>query len=90
MFEAVAKKYSKEALASLLEGEKGFREIMRLLASETPPSISTRTLSERLKDMETAGLVKRRILQKRPPTSIYSITEKGRRVLRLIGEIERA
>jgi DNA-binding HxlR family transcriptional regulator len=88
VFEVVARKYSKEVLTSLQGGERGFREMMRILASKKPPTISTRTLSERLKEMEKVGLVRRKIVEGRPPKSVYSISEKGKKVLSLIGEME--
>jgi DNA-binding HxlR family transcriptional regulator len=51
--------------------------------------ISPRMLSERLRDLEAAGLIQRRVLPTSPPTVEYRLTERGRR-LRPIVEAMRA
>ena len=87
-FEKLSKKWSKEILMKLSSSPKGFQELLRTLAGKRP-RISSRTLSDRLVDLEEAGLIKRDIVKGRPPRSIYSITKKGRKVLSLIEEINR-
>jgi DNA-binding HxlR family transcriptional regulator len=42
--------------------------------------ISPRMLSERLRDLEAAGLVKRVVLPSSPPTVEYRLTPRGRRL----------
>jgi DNA-binding HxlR family transcriptional regulator len=42
--------------------------------------ISPRMLSERLRDLESAGLIERRVLPTSPPTVEYRLTERGRRL----------
>jgi DNA-binding HxlR family transcriptional regulator len=46
--------------------------------------ISPRMLSERLRDLEAAGLVQRNVLPTSPPTVEYRLTERGRRLAPLI------
>jgi len=46
--------------------------------------ISPRMLSERLRDLESAGLVQRTVLPTSPPTVEYRLTEQGRRLAPLI------
>ena len=41
-------------------------------------SISPNTLSDRLKQLEAAGVVARRLYQNHPPRADYLLTEKGR------------
>jgi DNA-binding HxlR family transcriptional regulator len=53
------------------------------------PRISTTTLSERLKDLEAEGLVKRELIPSRPPRSNYTLTEKGEKALKLLNELEK-
>jgi DNA-binding HxlR family transcriptional regulator len=84
----ISKKRSKEILALLDSKPRGFKELMDTL-TPTRPKISTRTLSERLKDLEDEGLVIRELVEHRPPRSIYSISEKGKKVLSLLREIEK-
>jgi DNA-binding HxlR family transcriptional regulator len=40
--------------------------------------ISPRMLAERLRDLEAAGLISRRVLPTSPPTVEYRLTERGR------------
>jgi DNA-binding HxlR family transcriptional regulator len=42
--------------------------------------ISPRMLSERLRDLEAAGLVERTVIPSSPPTVEYRLTERGRRL----------
>ena len=45
---------------------------------ESLEGISPNTLSNRLKLLEVAGIIKRRVYQDHPPRSEYLLTEKGR------------
>src|SRR5476651_1828321 len=46
---------------------------------ETVPGISPRMLAERLRDLERAGLIERRVLpQASPPSVEYHLTRRGR------------
>jgi DNA-binding HxlR family transcriptional regulator len=42
--------------------------------------ISPRMLAERLRDLEAAGLISRRVLPTSPPTVEYRLTERGRKL----------
>jgi DNA-binding HxlR family transcriptional regulator len=42
--------------------------------------ISPRMLSERLRDLEAAGLVQRNVIPSSPPTVEYRLTERGRKL----------
>jgi DNA-binding HxlR family transcriptional regulator len=44
------------------------------------PGISPTTLSERLEQLEAAGVVERRLVPGRPPHAEYQLTGKGRRL----------
>jgi DNA-binding HxlR family transcriptional regulator len=88
VFEKLSKKWAKEILVKLDSGPRGFQELMNALTTEKP-MVSSRTLSDRLVELEKAGLVKREVIMGRPPRSRYSITGKGKRALSLIGEIDR-
>jgi DNA-binding HxlR family transcriptional regulator len=46
--------------------------------------ISPRMLSERLRDLEAAGLVERTVIPSSPPTVEYRLTARGRRLAPLI------
>jgi DNA-binding HxlR family transcriptional regulator len=44
------------------------------------PGVSPTTLSERLEQLEQAGIVERRLVPGRPPHTEYELTERGRRI----------
>jgi DNA-binding HxlR family transcriptional regulator len=48
--------------------------------AEAIRGISPRMLSERLRDLERAGLVEREVIPSSPPTVEYRLTERGRRL----------
>ncbi len=49
--------------------------------------LSDRMLSERLKELESEGIVQRRVFPDTPIRVEYSLTDKGRDLQRVIGEI---
>jgi DNA-binding HxlR family transcriptional regulator len=70
-----------------LEGPRKFQDFEASL-----PGIGPNTLSARLKRLEEAGIVERRMYEKHPPRAEYALTAKGRdldpalRALRKWGE----
>jgi DNA-binding HxlR family transcriptional regulator len=58
-----------------LSGALRFNEFADAVAG-----ISPRMLSERLRDLEAAGLVEREVLPTSPPTVEYRLTERGRKL----------
>jgi DNA-binding HxlR family transcriptional regulator len=44
------------------------------------PGVSPTTLSERLEELEAAGIVERRLVAGRPPHTEYSLTRRGKRL----------
>lgn len=70
--ELVGKRWSGAILLVLLDGPSHFSGIRQLV-----PELSDRLLSERLKELESAGLVERRVLEGPPLRVEYRLTEKG-------------
>jgi DNA-binding HxlR family transcriptional regulator len=48
------------------------------------PGVSPTTLSERLEQLEAAGIVERRLIPGRPPHTEYTLTPRGERVARAV------
>ena len=67
----------------LLSGTK------RFCALESSIGISGRVLSERLKDLENQGIVKREVFPETPVRIEYSLTEKGLSLEPIMKEIEK-
>lgn len=53
----------------------------------TIPDLSDRMLSERLKELETAGIVARRVVPETPVRVEYSLTERGRALAPIVRAI---
>ena len=60
----------------------------RFCSIESSIGISGRLLSERLKDLEHAGIVAREVYPETPVRIEYSLTEKGRSLEPIMKEIE--
>jgi DNA-binding HxlR family transcriptional regulator len=71
--ELVGKRWTGAILLVLLDGPLHFSGIRQLV-----PELSDRLLSERLKELESEGIVERRVLDGSPVRVEYSLTEKGR------------
>jgi DNA-binding HxlR family transcriptional regulator len=72
--DVLLRKWSVPVLAEIGEGRR-FSELRSSLAVVTP-----RSLALALQDLEAAGLVRREVLPTRPPSSVYRLTRRGRRV----------
>ena len=66
-------------LYAALTGALRFSEFADAVAG-----ISPRMLSERLRDLEAAGLVQRNVIPSSPPTVEYRLTVRGRRLAPII------
>src|SRR2546429_4079407 len=49
------------------------------------PGVSPTTLSERLEQLESAGIVRRELVSGRPPHAEYRLTAKGKRLAAAVG-----
>jgi DNA-binding HxlR family transcriptional regulator len=51
--------------------------------------VSRQTFANLLKESEEKGIVKRRVIEGRPPRVEYSLTEKGREIATILERIDR-
>jgi DNA-binding HxlR family transcriptional regulator len=82
--EILGAKWTALIVHDLSEGARRFTEL-----EAACPGISPRTLSERLRALEEQEIVERRSYPERPPRVEYELTEKGRALLPIIGEMRR-
>jgi DNA-binding HxlR family transcriptional regulator len=61
----------------------------RFCTIESSVGVSGRVLSERLKDLESVGIVRREVHPETPVRIEYSLTEKGKALEPLMKEIEK-
>jgi DNA-binding HxlR family transcriptional regulator len=80
----LGKRWTSMIVQVLLGEPRRFNEILDQLEV-----VSDRMLSERLKELESEGIVTRRVLPDPPVRVEYSLTEKGRELAPIIREMER-
>ena len=82
--EIVAAKWTPLLIHELGRGTRRFRELERVCEG-----MSTRTLADRLRTLEQAGVVARHSYPESPPRVEYQLTEKGRALLPIIREMRK-
>ena len=80
--EFLGAKWTALIVHDLSEGARRFCELERAC-----PGISPRTLSERLRTLESEGFLERKSFPESPPRVEYSLTEKGSGLLSIIHEM---
>lgn len=79
----LGKRWTGLILRVLLEGEFRFSEIL-----DSVHGLSSRLLTERLKEMEEAGIVLREVRNEYPIKVEYTLTHKGRSLAPVIKEMQ--
>src|SRR4051794_16358232 len=70
--EVVGERWALLIVRDLLGGHRRYTDLRRGL-----PQIATNILSTRLRELEDAGVVRRRVLPRRPGSVVYELTEYG-------------
>ena len=83
--EIIGDRWSLLLIGALLRGPRRTTELAAALAP-----ISTRTLAERLKRLEGAGLLTRRAYAEAPPRVEYELTSRGRELRTVLHALHRA
>jgi DNA-binding HxlR family transcriptional regulator len=82
-FEILGKRWTGLIIRVLLDGPKRFKDI-----SESITGMSDRMLSERFKELELAGILTRHVYPETPVRIEYDLTEKGRALQLVMGEVQ--
>lgn len=80
----LGKRWTGLIIRVLLEGEFRFSELL-----DSVPGLSSRLLTERLKEMEELGLVLREVRNEYPIKVEYTLTDKGRSLEPVIREMQK-
>jgi DNA-binding HxlR family transcriptional regulator len=78
----IGKKWSINIIRDLFLGKKRFQEFL-----EGNPELSGKVLSQRLRELENDGLIKKKIVSKTPLKAEYGLTDKGKNLDRILYEI---
>ncbi|GIP40888.1 transcriptional regulator [Paenibacillus sp. J31TS4] len=82
-FELLGKRWTGLIIRVLLNGPKRFKDI-----SDQIPGMSDRMLSERFKELESAGIIDRRVYAETPVRIEYELTDKGKALRRVMDEVQ--
>ena len=81
-FRHIGKKWAINIIRDLFLGKKKFVEFL-----ETNKELSGKVLSQRLKELEQDGIVRKKIVSKTPLKAEYELTEKGKNLDKVLYEI---
>lgn len=82
--ELIGKRWTGLIVRVLLSGPKRFKELTEIISN-----VSSKVLTERLKELETAGIVNRKVYPEMPVRIEYCLTEKGRDLLPVLDELQK-
>jgi len=82
--ELIGRRWNGAIARALLQGALHFAELSRAI-----PEISDRLLSRRLRELEEAGIVERRVEDGPPVRVSYALTAKGAALEEVIAQVER-
>jgi DNA-binding HxlR family transcriptional regulator len=75
MADLLERRWQLSIIYAALTGALRFNEFAKAVAG-----ISPRMLSERLRDLEAAGLIERKVIPSSPPKAEYRLTDRGRQL----------
>ena len=84
MADLLERRWTLSIIFVAVHGEQRFNVLL-----DSVPGISPRMLSERLRDLEGAGLIERSVLPVSPPAVVYGLTARGRKLAPLIEALAR-
>ena len=83
-FELLGKRWTGLIIKTLLSGQKRFSDI-----ADAIPNMSARMLTERFKELESEGIVIRKVYPEVPVRIEYELTEKGKELKTAMDEIQK-
>ena len=82
-FEIIGKRWTGLIIRVLLTGPKRFKELVQII-----PNVSGKVLTERLKELESSGIISRKVYPEMPVRVEYFLTEKGLELLPVLDELQ--
>ncbi|WP_425804640.1 winged helix-turn-helix transcriptional regulator [Desulfitobacterium sp. Sab5] len=83
-FELIGKRWTGLIIRVLLNGPKRFKDMTEIITN-----VSSKVLTERLKELETAGIVSRVVYPEMPVRIEYCLSEKGKDLLPVLDELQK-
>lgn len=83
-FSLLGKRWNGLIIKVLLAGPKRFSDISSMI-----PQLSDRVLAERFKELETDGIIERKVYPETPVRIEYQLTEKGEALKSVLDEVQK-
>lgn len=83
-FKLLGKRWNGLIIRAILSGQRRFSDI-----EETIPNMSSRMLTERLKELDKEGIISRKVYPETPVRIEYELTEKGLELKNVMDEIQK-
>ena len=83
-FELLGKRWTGLIIKTLLNGRNRFSDIASAI-----PNMSARMLTERFKELETEGIIIRKVYPETPVRIEYELTEKGHELQAVMDEVQK-
>lgn len=83
-FELLGKRWTGLIIKTLLNGQNRFSDIASAI-----PNMSARMLTERFKELETEGIIIRKVYPETPVRIEYELTEKGHELQAVMDEVQK-
>lgn len=82
--ELIGKRWTGAIIRALMDGPRRFGELL-----DAVPGLHDRLLSERLKELETEGVLKRLVYPETPVRIEYELTSRGQDLEKVVAEVQR-
>lgn len=82
-FELLGKRWTGLIIRSLQDGPRRYKDISQII-----PAMSDRMITERFKELEEAGIVKRNVYPEKPVRIEYELTEMGKALSPVMDEVQ--
>ncbi len=82
--ELIGKRWTGAIIRALMDGPRRFSELL-----DAVPGLHDRLLSERLKELETEGVLKRLVYPETPVRIEYELTPRGQDLEKVVAEVQR-
>jgi len=82
-FQILGKRWSGLIVRVLLDGPRRYRDI-----AQTIPQLSEKMLTERMRELEANGIVKRTVYPETPVRIVYELTTKGAALKPVMDEVQ--
>ena len=84
----IGNKWKMLIVRDLLKEKMRFGELKKSLSATKNQSISQNVLTQNLRELESAGIIKRKIYAQVPPKVEYSLTELGQNLRAVLASLE--